>query len=123
MSPSGFYLKNRGTNVFKVDSNGLTMQGNITGGSININSGTFKVTDKGYIEAKSTPNGSGQYLWIKNSSYKIFKNSKVCAMHMGFRDLTFENGNTTENIPSIYMGADMPHAYLHGFRINVDCNL
>ena len=24
---------------------------------------------------------------------------------------------------SIYMGADMPHAYLHGFRINVDCNL
>ena len=106
MSPSGFYLKNRGTNVFKVDSNGLTMQGNITGGSININSGTFKVTDKGYIEAKSTPNGSGQYLWIKNSSYKIFKNSKVCAMHMGFRDLTFENGNTTENIPSIYMGAD-----------------
>ena len=181
MSATGFYLKNKGTDVFRVDANGLYVKGNgdftgkvtassgtiggytisdyklssgnvgmcsdvnrdyafwaggsdgshspfrvghdgwlyasnasitgtitsstIEGGTINIGDGTFVVNSSGQIKARTEANSSGQYLDISSSTYKIWKGSKCC-MQMGFRDLTFENGNTVTGTPAIYIGAD-----------------
>ena len=105
MTHDGFYIKNKGANIFKVTSTGLEMQGKITGGSINIGSGTFVVNSSGQIKARTVPNEKGQYLDISSSTYKIWRGSKCC-MQIGFRDLTFENGNTVTGTPAIYMGAD-----------------
>ena len=77
----------------------------IKGGTINIGNGTFVVNSSGQIKARTEANESGQYLDMSSSTYKIWKGSKCC-MQMGFRDLTFENGNTVTSTPAIYMGAD-----------------
>ena len=181
MSATGFYVKNRGTDAFRVDADGLYVKGNgdftgkvtassgtiggytisdykltsgrvgmcsneskdyafwaggtdgshssfrvghdgwlyasnasitgtitsstIEGGTINIGDGTFVVNSSGQIKARTEANSQGQYLDISSSTYKIWKGSKCC-MQMGFRDLTFENGNTVTSTPAIYMGAD-----------------
>lgn len=186
MSATGFYVKNRGTDAFRVDADGLYVKGNgdftgkvtassgtiggytisdykltsgrvgmcsneskdyafwaggtdgshssfrvghdgwlyasnasitgtitsstIEGGTINIGDGTFVVNSSGQIKARTEANASGQYLDISSSTYKIWKGSKCC-MQMGFRDLTFENGNTVTSTPAIYMGADGIDAY------------
>ena len=99
MSPTGFYIKNKGYDIFKVDENGLEMKGNITGGSINIGNNTFVVDSSGQIKARTEANSEGQYLDISSSTYKIWKGSKCC-MQIGFRDLTFENGNTVTSTPA-----------------------
>ena len=77
----------------------------IKGGTINVGNGTFVVNSSGQIKARTEANESGQYLDMSSSTYKIWKGSKCC-MQMGFRDLTFENGNTVTSTPAIYMGAD-----------------
>lgn len=181
MSATGFYIKNRGTDAFRVDADGLYVKGNgdftgkvtassgtiggytisdykltsgrvgmcsneskdyafwaggtdgshssfrvghdgwlyasnasitgtissstIEGGTINIGDGTFVVNSSGQIKARTEANSQGQYLDISSSTYKIWKGSKCC-MQMGFRDLTFENGNTVTSTPAIYIGAD-----------------
>lgn len=79
---------------------------NITGGTINIGSGTFIVNKNGQIVARTEPNSKGQYLEMNSSSYKIYNGSKSVAMTLGFRDVTFENGNTSTSTPCIYLGAD-----------------
>lgn len=79
---------------------------NITGGTINIGSGTFTVNKNGQIIARTEPNEKGQYLEMNSSSYKIFNGSKTVAMTIGFRDLDFENGNVSTSSPSIFLGAD-----------------
>ena len=43
VSPAGFYLKNKGTDIFKVDSNGLYLKGNINATSGTI--GGYTITD------------------------------------------------------------------------------
>ena len=43
MSPSGFYIKYKGENIFICDQNGLSYKGNITGSTIN--GGTIKGTE------------------------------------------------------------------------------
>ena len=78
---------------------------NIKGGTIDVGSGTFVVNSSGQIKARTVPNEKGQYLDISSSTYKIWRGSKCC-MQIGFRDLTFENGNTVTGTPAIYMGAD-----------------
>ena len=78
---------------------------NIKGGTIDVGSGTFVVNSLGQIKARTVPNEKGQYLDISSSTYKIWRGSKCC-MQIGFRDLTFENGNTVTGTPAIYMGAD-----------------
>ena len=110
MSPTGFYIKNKGYDIFKVDENGLEMKGNITGGSINIGNNTFVVDSSGQIKARTEANSEGQYLDISSSTYKIWKGSKCC-MQIGFRDLRFENGNTVTSTPAIYIGADGINPY------------
>ena len=82
----------------------------IKGGTINIGDGTFVVNSSGQIKARTEANSSGQYLDISSSTYKIWKDSKCC-MQIGFRDLTFENGNTVTSTPAIYMGADGINPY------------
>lgn len=89
----------------QISANAITGK-NITGGTINIGSGTFVVNKNGQINARTEPNSKGQYLEMNSSSYKIYNGSKTVAMTVGFRDLTFENGNTTTNVPAIYLGAD-----------------
>ena len=79
---------------------------NITGGTINIGSGTFIVNKNGQIVASTEPNSKGQYLEMNSSSYKIYNGSKTVAMTIGFRDLNFENGNISTSSPAIYLGAD-----------------
>lgn len=79
---------------------------NITGGTINIGSGTFIVNKNGQIVARTEPNEKGQYLEMNSSSYKIFNGSKTVSMTIGFRDLDFENGNVSTSSPSIFLGAD-----------------
>ena len=83
---------------------------NIKGGTIDVGSGTFVVNSSGQIKARTVPNEKGQYLDISSSTYKIWRNSKCC-MEIGFRDLTFENGNTVTGTPAIYMGADGINPY------------
>ena len=84
---------------------GTITSSTIEGGTINIGDGTFVVNSSGQIKARTEANSSGQYLDISSSTYKIWKGSKCC-MQMGFRDLTFENGNTVTGTPAIYIGAD-----------------
>lgn len=186
MSATGFYVKNRGTDAFRVDADGLYVKGNgdftgkvtassgtiggytisdykltsgrvgmcsneskdyafwaggtdgshssfrvghdgwlyasnasitgtissstIEGGTINIGDGTFVVNSSGQIKARTEANASGQYLDISSSTYKIWKGSKCC-VQMGFRDLTFENGNTVTSTPAIYIGTDGINPY------------
>lgn len=83
---------------------------NIKGGTIDVGSGTFVVNSSGQIKARTVPNEKGQYLDISSSTYKIWRGSKCC-MQIGFRDLTFENGNTVTGTPAIYMGADGINPY------------
>lgn len=88
----------------KIQANAINGK-NITGGTINIGGGTFVVNSSGQIKARTEANEKGQYLDMSSSTYKIWRNSKCC-MQIGFRDLTFENGNTVTGTPAIYMGAD-----------------
>lgn len=89
----------------QISANAITGK-NIKGGTINIGSGTFVVNKNGQIIARTEPNSKGQYLEMNSSSYKIYNGSKTVAMTLGFRDVTFENGNTSTSTPCIYLGAD-----------------
>ena len=50
MNANGFYINKNGTDVFKVDSSGLTMQGNITGSTFSSANDIFQVLSDGTVE-------------------------------------------------------------------------
>lgn len=71
MSPSGFYLKNKGTDIFKVNSDGLYLKGNVnatsgTIGGFNISSG--KLVGNGGLGVGMSGNGDDWAFWAGSNT-------------------------------------------------------